>query len=229
MTDTAPPPELIAALGADSIDLDPCSPINRPWPTAKRHFTIEDNGLGQPWAGRVWLNPPYSTSVIGTWLARLAQHNCGVALIFARTETDAFFRHVWERASAVLFMRGRINFQMVDGRRALRNSGAPSVLCAYGFDDAEIVAGSGIEGQFVPLLLPRFWPATFGHRTWREVIASLLRSHNGPMSLAELYRGLASHPKAKRNPNYEAKIRQELQRGPFRRVSRGTWEFRFND
>lgn len=87
------PPEVIAALGgADSFDLDPCSPIERPWPTARRHLTIVDNGLIQPWDGRVWLNPPYSTSVIGQWLARLADHNRGVALIFARTETDAFFR-----------------------------------------------------------------------------------------------------------------------------------------
>lgn len=116
------PPEVIAALGgADSFDLDPCSPIDRPWPTARRHLTIVDNGLIQPWDGRVFLNPPYSTSVIGQWLARMADHNRGIALIFARTETDAFFRNVWERASALLFMRGRINFHLVDGRRARRH------------------------------------------------------------------------------------------------------------
>lgn len=37
------PPELLAKLG--DFDLDPCSPINRPWPTAANHYTIEDDGI----------------------------------------------------------------------------------------------------------------------------------------------------------------------------------------
>ena len=37
-------------------DLDPCAPINRPWDTAKRHFTIYDNGLMKDWGWkqRIW-------------------------------------------------------------------------------------------------------------------------------------------------------------------------------
>ena len=33
------PPEIINSLG--TFDLDPCSPINRPWKTAKKHYTIQ--------------------------------------------------------------------------------------------------------------------------------------------------------------------------------------------
>ena len=44
------PPEILRALGA--FDLDPCSPINRPWDTAARHYNINDNGLALPWEGR---------------------------------------------------------------------------------------------------------------------------------------------------------------------------------
>ena len=51
------PPEIVKSLG--EFDLDPCSPIERPWDTAKNHFTINDNGLIQNWFGRVWCNPPY--------------------------------------------------------------------------------------------------------------------------------------------------------------------------
>lgn len=51
------PPSILKALG--DFDLDPCSPINRPWDTAKKHYTIEDNGLNKKWEGRVWCNPPY--------------------------------------------------------------------------------------------------------------------------------------------------------------------------
>ena len=54
------PPEIIDALGGPaSFDLDPCAPVTRPWPTAKEHFTIIDNGLTKPWRGRIWFNPPY--------------------------------------------------------------------------------------------------------------------------------------------------------------------------
>jgi hypothetical protein len=48
------PPELIKALG--QFDLDPCSPVNRPWQTALNHYTILEDGLLQRWFGRVWLN-----------------------------------------------------------------------------------------------------------------------------------------------------------------------------
>ncbi len=41
------PPKIVEALGP--FDLDPCSPVNRPWPTAGRHLTIEDDGLAQDW------------------------------------------------------------------------------------------------------------------------------------------------------------------------------------
>lgn len=143
------PPEVIAALG--EFDLDPCSPGDRrPWDTAKCHFDIAADGLRQPWDGRVWLNPPYGRET-GDWLDRLADHGNGIALIFARTETDMFFRHVWERADAVLFLRGRLHFHHVDGRRAAANAGAPSCLVAYGERNVAALAGCGLAGQLIRL------------------------------------------------------------------------------
>ena len=115
-------------------DLDPCSPIDRPWDTAAEHYTIADNGLAKPWRGRVRLNPPYSQA--GRWLHRLGEHGHGTALIFARTETALWFDHVWPHATALLFLRGRLTFHYATGRRAAANSGAPSVLVAYGERDA---------------------------------------------------------------------------------------------
>lgn len=40
------PPEIIRKLGP--FDLDPCSPVKRPWETAKNHYTEENNGLSLP-------------------------------------------------------------------------------------------------------------------------------------------------------------------------------------
>jgi hypothetical protein len=140
------PPEIVRALGP--FDLDPCAPVNRPWPTAKRHFTIADDGLSQPWVGRVWLNPPYGPHT-GSWMERLCEHGNGIALIFARTETECWFRHIWPRADRILFLRGRLNFYHVAGNRAMKNSGAPSALIAYGTENAERLSTCGILGAIV--------------------------------------------------------------------------------
>jgi hypothetical protein len=140
------PPHILYALG--SFDLDPCAPVNRPWPTADEHYTILDNGLSKPWHGRVWCNPPYGIEA-EKWLARLADHGRGTALIYARTETDMFFTQVWEKATALLFLRGRLFFHHVNGIRAAYNSGGPSVLIAYGKQDANILGKCGLPGQYL--------------------------------------------------------------------------------
>lgn len=241
------PPEVISALGP--FDLDPCAPPVQPYPTAARTFTARENGLLQKWNGRTWMNPPYANGVIEKWLARMAEHDNGTALLFARTETDAFFRYVWERASALLFMRGRINFYVgepyVDektgkryevGDRAKGNAGAPTVLCAYGATDADVLAACKIDGAFVPLRFPRsvlvsLFPASNEEAksvdvSWREALAEFFAERDGPISLPELYVAFSTHPKASTNPNYAAKLRQQLQFGDYRRVAPGLWEAR---
>jgi hypothetical protein len=141
------PPHITDALGV--FDLDPCAaPEPRPWPTARRHIALPDDGLAADWSGaRVWLNPPYADSV-WVWLSKLATHR-GTALIFARTETAGFVAQVWAKAAAVLFLHGRLHFHHPDGRRALANSGAPSCLVAYGTTDAISLRHSGLAGTFV--------------------------------------------------------------------------------
>ena len=143
------PPEIIKALGA--FDLDPCSPIDRPWDTAKRHFNIHDDGLEQEWFGRVWCNPPYGLQAT-TWLKKLADHGNGIALIFARTETKMFFSQVWNRACAVFFFEGRLCFYNVKGERAKANAGAPSCLIAYGENNVDALEKSGLQGKLIKLI-----------------------------------------------------------------------------
>jgi len=146
------PPYIIEALG--EFDLDPCAaPEPRPWGTAGTHWGRADNSLDRPWFGRVWLNPPYGPKdSIAPWLRRLVEHGRGTALIFARTETRIFFETVWERAAALLFLRGRLCFHRRDGTLpGGANAGAPSVLVAYGAADAERLERSGLDGQFIRL------------------------------------------------------------------------------
>lgn len=142
------PPGIISALG--EFDLDPCMPVNRPWNTAKVHYTKDDDGLSKEWFGRIWLNPPYGM-VATEWMARLAKHGNGIALLFARTETQMFFDHIWNEATAMLFIKGRLYFHYVDGSVAKQNGGAPSVLIAYGYENAKILDQCSIAGKVVHL------------------------------------------------------------------------------
>lgn len=142
------PPELIRALG--EFDLDPCSPIIRPWPTAKKHLTIEDDGLQQEWNGRVWLNPPYGDQC-WKWLNRLADHKNGIALIFARTGAAGFCREVWPKAHSLKFISGRLFFYHGSGVRAAHNSGSDSVLISYNPENSEVLRTCSIKGQYIQL------------------------------------------------------------------------------
>jgi len=83
------------------------------------------------------MNPPYcGPNVIGQWLRRMVEHNDGIVLIFARTETENFHKYVWPAASALLFLRGRLFFHRPNGKVAAHNAGAPSVLIGYGQEAA---------------------------------------------------------------------------------------------
>ncbi|MFC9432770.1 DNA N-6-adenine-methyltransferase [Nocardia sp. NPDC057030] len=142
------PPGILTALG--EFDLDPCAaPSPRPWDTAATHIAPPQDGLCVPWEGRVWCNPPYGD--IGRWLGALADHGHGTALVFARTETAWFVDAVWKRASAILFLHGRLRFHLPDGTRAVGNAGAPSCLVAYGDADAVHLGRAELAGSWVPL------------------------------------------------------------------------------
>lgn len=204
------PPELIESLG--EFDLDPCSPINRPWPTAKKHFTIDDNGLLQEWAGRVWCNPPYGKEA-GTWLNRMALHQNGIALVFARLETNMFFDYVWDHIHSYFVIKGRLHFYHVDGTRAKANSGAPSVLLSYSQYDSEMIEMSGLRGRHLPVA-PEVVMIGFKEdkRTWRVIVGQTIKDLDGEASLDEIYDKVVSvaPQRVARNRNFKAKVRQML-------------------
>jgi hypothetical protein len=139
------PPDVLKALGP--FDLDPCAPVSPPWPIAEQTFTIRDDGLGRPWHGFVWCNPPYG-AMTKPWLKRLAAHGNGIALIFARTETEMFFDSAWRAASSMLFLEGRLYFHHVNGERAAANSGAPSVLLGFGAEADRRLRNCGFAGAY---------------------------------------------------------------------------------
>lgn len=136
------PKPLFNTLG--TFDLDPCSPIVRPWDTALHHYNKNDDGLKQPWFGRVWLNAPYDN--LEAWLQLLVEHGNGISLQYARTETQWFFKYGWRAASSRFFMEGRPHFCYVDGTPAKANSGGPVCYFSYGEENVEALEKSGLPG-----------------------------------------------------------------------------------
>ena len=108
--DVYTPPHIFDGLGL-TFDLDVCAPPGGlPWVPARRHYSVNDDGLTAPWEGLVWCNPPYSGP--GPWVERFLDHGNGVALIpLTKTRWTA---RVWDEADAIALPRdanGSVNLK----------------------------------------------------------------------------------------------------------------------
>lgn len=116
-----------AVLGG--IDLDPASsPLANETVGADQIFTLADDGLNQPWAGKVWLNPPYSQPAIANFAEKLASEwqdgNLESAIALTHNYTDtAWFHRLATACSAICFTRGRIGFVNPEGKKAAPTQG----------------------------------------------------------------------------------------------------------
>lgn len=227
------PRSILDPLG--EFDLDPCGNDPRPWDCAKTTYTERDNGLVRPWFGRVWMNPPFHRYHIAEWIGRMVKHNCGILLVHVRTETD-WFKPIWDFATALHFLRSRFIFHYPDGTLCkienpeskhygkTANSGAPIVLASFGMLDADVLADCGLDGAFVPLRLPRgVLVMALEGRTWRDVVAAFLKAQSGPVAVADVYRALRDHAKARGRSFAREQIRKVLQQGAGKRVARDQW------
>ena len=132
------PPHIFDALGI-GFDLDPAAPPGGvPWVPAKNIYTEADDGLTQPWQGRVWLNPPYSAPA--PWIEKLANHGDGIALMPADTATR-WFQDWVTLGDAWCFIRDRLRFVRNGTDTSAR---FPSVLVAYGDISACAVETCGL-------------------------------------------------------------------------------------
>lgn len=112
------PAEFIEAARAvlGDIDLDPASSeAANAVVKAAQIFTLADDGLTQPWHGRVWMNPPYSQPAIELFANKYTDSveagdvAAGIVLVNNATETG-WFQTLAGASSAVCFPRGRIKF-----------------------------------------------------------------------------------------------------------------------
>jgi phage N-6-adenine-methyltransferase len=107
----------------------------------ERHFTPDDNGLAQSWAGeRVWCNPPYSS--IEPWVAKAwtAAAELVVMLLPAnRTEQGWWQRLIEPRRDVpggvrVEFLAGRMRFIAAGANGIGPNERPPFGVCLVIWD-----------------------------------------------------------------------------------------------
>ena len=103
-----------AVLGA--IDVDPAScAVAQATVQAHTFYTIEDDGLRQPWPGTVFCNPPYKLPDVARFIGKLCEEldaqrtTAAILLVNNATETD-WFQRAFARADAVCFPDGKIHF-----------------------------------------------------------------------------------------------------------------------
>lgn len=90
-----------------TFELDVAAPPGGvPWIPADRFYTQEDDGLAQPWTGRVWMNPPYSAAT--AWVTKFIEHGHGVCLV--GHAKSAWHPLLWKAADGVCVPDVYFNF-----------------------------------------------------------------------------------------------------------------------
>jgi hypothetical protein len=107
------------------IDLDPASCTKANWTIkANMYYKQDEDGLAQPWWGRIWLNPPFGNAPNGKsnmaiWSARLIEEytRCRVnqAILLCMSNTEAtWFEPLW--AYPICFPCPRVLFHRPNGK-----------------------------------------------------------------------------------------------------------------
>jgi len=112
------PPELLESVyKVGDVGLDPCSNL---WSVvrSKKQVMLPEDGLMVSWAEQaqgdiVFVNPPYGRQV-KTWVQKCVDEAANgaevVLLVAARVDTKWFQELIFETATAVCFLKGRVRF-----------------------------------------------------------------------------------------------------------------------
>jgi len=94
-------------------DLDVAAPIDNKGShcPAHKYYTMLDDGLAQPWFGRVWCNPPFRKA--SDWANRFMDHNNGVGIF---PNSNAYWvDRLWDSELAIIKLPYKTFYERPDG------------------------------------------------------------------------------------------------------------------
>jgi site-specific DNA-methyltransferase (adenine-specific) len=106
--------------------LDPCA--TRENAKCERFFTRAEDGLAQPWGGKIFCNPPYGRE-IGKWVEKAYAASLTGALVVCLlpARTDTRWWQDYARRGHVWFLRGRLKFGLAKNAAPF-----PSAIVTFG-------------------------------------------------------------------------------------------------
>ena len=120
-----------------TFDLDVASPPQGPLHTpCHAYYTQADDGLTQPWHGRVWMNPPYSKPL--PWVQKWLHHANGMALL--PTNGGQWCKLLWDSNAKGVWL-GRLAF--VRSNHEQKGSPLNIVLWAIGTHNIKAISKVG--------------------------------------------------------------------------------------
>lgn len=134
------------------IDLDPasCAIANR-HVRAQCFYTKAENGYMRPWAGRVFLNPPFTQNQVPRWVKRLsAAYEDGDVTAAVLLVNSAPGYHWWHElidARPVVILRERLTFHQQSGELYGDHHKKGQTVAYYGRDVRPFLAAFGDLGR----------------------------------------------------------------------------------
>jgi hypothetical protein len=121
-------------------DLDVSSPEDGvPWINCKKFYSLQNDGLIQPWFGKVWMNPPFSKQ--RPWIEKFIEHGNGIALLpWSKSKS---LNLIWDQAEAITMLPSNLKFEhKTDGNKGIFVSCG---LFAFGQDCVEALKRLNVQ------------------------------------------------------------------------------------
>jgi phage N-6-adenine-methyltransferase len=153
------PPEIFEPLNKEfGFTLDVCAtPANA---KCARYYTIEDDGLLQPWYGVCWMNPPYGRGIMA-WIQKAYESALSGATVvgLVKATPDTRWWHEYVCAAEVRFLKGRITFVGAKGRAPF-----PSAILIYRPVESHAGRALHVPARRMRAHAPPLWPSSYVSR-----------------------------------------------------------------